>query len=125
MSLILGILIKVALIPEVSIFAVTGAAATAHRRLASFFKSAGGTPSALFSTYNTAEIRPTASNLKCEIHVQEYSSHSNIPLSSTQATAMQREDSSTIIMKVCHMSMENIDGVSENEKEAIPSPGEY
>lgn len=80
-------------------------AATAPRLVttSSFFQSAGrGTPSAaLYSTYSTAAIRPTASNLMRESHVKRYSSPSKIPLSSTQAAAMQRENS-TVITKVCH-----------------------
>ena len=74
---------------------ISGAGATIH--LASFFQSTGETPSALFSNYSTVAVRPTASNLKKEIHVNEFSRPSKTLLSSTQVTAMKSEE---IVMKV-------------------------
>ena len=77
-------------------------AATAPR-LASFYarSAAGETPSALISTYSNAESRPTASSVKREMHFHDYFSPSEIPLSSTKAIAMQRED--TVLTKVCYL----------------------
>jgi len=61
-------------------------------------------PPLAFPDYSYSTIRTTESNLKEEIHVQEYSS-ARIPLlSSTQATSMQSEDAITVIMKVRHLS---------------------
>ena len=83
---------------------IPGAGATTTH-LASFFQSAGETPSIFSTAYSTAAVRTTTSDLKKDIHLKKYSSPNKTLLSSTQATAMQRKGSEdTVTMKVSHIS---------------------